>query len=577
VKRSYFRKLFILYVIILALALIGSEIFISTTVRESHLDELAQNLSRQIDIMSDQIVFSRNSIDRLCNDLRKKSGARVTIILADGTVIGDSDSASVNLDNHAQRTEIAQARLSGTGRMIRHSSTLKTDFLYFAKKIASRGEPVGFIRLAVPLTDIDRTVSSLRINYSIILMIALLLMWLFALWQTERLRRLIRQLRELSSSLAEGDIDKRLFMNKGGEFSKIASNLVAVSEKLRGLLKQSEEERNHLNAILKSIPDSLLIIDRKGTILLANAAAATLFSDTPLTGAHYMEVFRSNSFSELLEGIRRKPDFGSVEIRLDTPAERHFNVLVSPLYYDKMELSEFVIVFHDITKIEKLEQMRRDFVANISHEIKTPITAIKGFSDTLLDGAIDDRENAARFVGTIRQNSERINNLVDDLLTLSQIELGVITIEKSGVDIADVLDQVMSLLEAKARDKGLELDMAVNSDLSEIDADRNRLIQIFTNLVDNGIKFTESGRITFGSAVEDGRPLLFVRDTGIGIPLKHLPRLGERFYRVDSARSRKMGGTGLGLAIVKHLVKAHGWDMRIDSSPDTGTFIRIYL
>jgi two-component system phosphate regulon sensor histidine kinase PhoR len=245
--------------------------------------------------------------------------------------------------------------------------------------------------------------------------------------------------------------------------------------------------------------------------------------------------------------------------------------------YNERDLAGFVVVLHDITRLEKLEQVRKDFVANISHEIKTPITAIKGFADTLLEGAIDDRENAARFIETIRQNSERINNLVDDLLTLSKIELGVIAINKTQVDIRDTLDQVVSILDEKAREKTLTLETIVHADITETAADKDRLIQIFTNLVDNAIKFTESGGVTIGSGLEDGRPILFVRDTGIGVPQKHLSRLGERFYRVDTARSRKVGGTGLGLAIVKHLVKAHGWEIQIDSLPGKGTSVKIYL
>jgi two-component system phosphate regulon sensor histidine kinase PhoR len=576
-KQSFFKRLFLLYAIILVMALLIAEIFITTTVRESHLDELRQNLSVQADLMSDRIIFSRNRIDDLCNELKKKTGARVTVILADGRVIGDSDTASVNMENHLQRTEIAQALLFGSGNLIRRSDTLKTDFLYFAKKITLGGEIVGFIRLAVPLTDIDHSVNQLRINISVILGLALFAMWLFVLWQTDQLRRLVRQIKDLSSSLARGEIDKRLFMKTGGEFGEIAGNLVSMSEKLRGLLRQSEEERNRLSVILKSIPDALLIIDPKGAILLANAAATELFCDQPVNGKHYMEIVRCDALSELIKNIRKEPAFGTAKIRLETPAERHFNVLVSPLFYNERDLAGFVVVLHDITRIEKLEQVRKDFVANISHEIKTPITAIKGFAETLLDGAIDDRENASRFIGTIKQNSERINNLVDDLLTLSKIELGVIAINKTQVDIGDTLDQVVSILGEKAREKNLTIKTVVHADVREIAADKDRLIQIFTNLVDNAIKFTESGGVTFGSGFENGRPILFVEDTGIGIPRKHVSRLGERFYRVDTARSRKMGGTGLGLAIVKHLVKAHGWDMQIDSLPGKGTFIRIYL
>jgi two-component system phosphate regulon sensor histidine kinase PhoR len=233
--------------------------------------------------------------------------------------------------------------------------------------------------------------------------------------------------------------------------------------------------------------------------------------------------------------------------------------------------------------------MRRDFVANVSHEIKTPITAIKGFAETLLGGAIDDRENALRFLQTIKNHSERLNSLVEDLLTLSRIELGDIKIEKTAVSLDDVIDTVFTTLRNKAEIKGLYLKKEMPENLCEIKADRNRLTQILLNLVDNGIKFTETGGVTVSVQAHSPIPSpqsptpdrdfneISVTDTGIGIPQKHLSRLGERFYRVDSSRSRELGGTGLGLAIVKHLVKAQGWEMKIESTPAKGTRVNIII
>jgi two-component system phosphate regulon sensor histidine kinase PhoR len=248
-----------------------------------------------------------------------------------------------------------------------------------------------------------------------------------------------------------------------------------------------------------------------------------------------------------------------------------------------------MLSFHDITRLRQLEDMRKDFVANVSHEIKTPITAIKGFAETLLGGAIDDKENASKFLQTIKNHSERLNSLVEDLLTLSRIELGDIKIEKTAVSLDDVIDTVFTTLRKKADIKGLYLRKEIPENLGEIRADRNRLTQILLNLVDNGIKFTETGGVTViirsekdliselktqNSKLADFLEIS-VEDTGIGIPQKHLPRLGERFYRVDSSRSRELGGTGLGLAIVKHLVKAHGWEMKIESTQGKGTIVSI--
>ncbi|HWR73662.1 MAG TPA: ATP-binding protein, partial [Nitrospirota bacterium] len=266
---------------------------------------------------------------------------------------------------------------------------------------------------------------------------------------------------------------------------------------------------------------------------------------------------------------------GTAEFSIERPEARHFSVRIAPLFYHEEELSGFVAVFHELTKLKQLERVRQDFVANISHELKTPITAIRGFAETLLDGALEDREHSRKFLETIRENSDRINSLVDDLMIISKIELGVIKLLKRPVDFEDMADSVMTLFQDRAKSKGLTLTADVPEVAAPLQADRDRLVQILTNLVDNAIKFTEQGGVTFGLKEEAGRTVLFVEDTGIGVPEKHLSRLGERFYRVDTGRSRAMGGTGLGLAIVKHLVKAHGWEIEIKSRVGEGTTVRI--
>jgi two-component system phosphate regulon sensor histidine kinase PhoR len=516
-------------------------------------------------------------MDNFCRQLKRDTGARVTVIADDGRVIGDSDTDSALMDNHLHRTEIEQATLFDTGMTIRYSDTLKYDLLYVAKRITRDETTAGFIRMAVPLKEVDNSIHLLRVKIILVVFGVLLATWLFSIWQTDHLRRLLRQITDFSRSLSRGEIDKRLFLKDGGEFNEIAENLTSMSATLQAMTARDEEEKNRLNVILKSIPDALLIIDRKGTVTLSSSSATDFFGDIPMTGMQFFEAVRNHEFSDLVDTVRETLLPGTAEFKLEWPAERYLSVRVSPLFYRENELSGLVAVFHDITQIEKLEQVRKDFVANVSHEIKTPVTAIKGFADTLLEGALDDRENAVRFIQTIRSSSERINSLVDDLMTISRIELGVIKVEKSPVDLKEIFDSVVEVFADKAEAKGLSLSLSEIPEAQEIVADKNRLIQILSNLVDNAIKFTEAGGVTLGVETDQGKTALFVEDTGIGIPQKHLPRLGERFYRVDPARSRKMGGTGLGLAIVKHLVKAHGWNMQIQSTPGKGTKVRILL
>jgi two-component system phosphate regulon sensor histidine kinase PhoR len=577
-KRGIFKRIFILYAAILVLALLFVEFSLTGALRDQHLNSLQQNLAIQASLIADRVSFSApGQHDDLCRQAKAKTGARVTIIRLDGTVIGDSDSESAQMENHAGRPEVQRAALNGTGMFIRYSDTVKRDLLYVAYRVTSQGKPAGYIRLSLALEHVDHAVNAARIRIILVVSFVILATGAFSLWQIDYLRRLTRQIKDFATALVPRGIGKRLFLTDAGEFSEIAESLNSMSEELKTVIEEHEQERRRLNEILRSIPDALLILDKNGVVLLSSSATRHFFGDAPLMGRPFIQVLRSSAFFSLLDEVRTSGTAGTTEFTLDQPEERHCVVRISPLFHGHDVLSGFVAIFHDITQLKKLEQVRKDFVANISHELKTPITAIQGFAETLLEGALDDREHARKFLETIRSNSKRINSLVDDLMTISKIELGVIVVDKSAVAFDDIADAVMPILKEKAAAKGIELKAAIAPDIGAIMADRDRLIQIVTNLVDNAIKFTDKGGVTFGIGEENGRTFLFVEDTGIGISEKHLARLGERFYRVDTARSRKMGGTGLGLAIVKHLVKAHGWDMKIESVPEKGTKVRILI
>ncbi len=577
-KRGIFRRIFIIYAFILLLAVLVIELYITSTVRESYVKDLQNNLTVQASLISNDLPFKTPSpLDDLCKRLKETTGARVTIIAPDGRVLGDSDSDSTRMDNHGHRQEIQQASLNGTGMAIRFSDTLKYDFLYVAIAVARSSGPEGFIRLSIPLKDVDASINLLRIKILSVALSILLAAGMFSLWQLEHIRRLTGQIRDFARSLADGEIGKKLFFDREGEFDEIAESLNAMSEELRHSIAAHEEEQHRLNMVLRNIPDALFIIDVQGVIMLSSMAARKLFGEIALQGRPFIDVVRNNEFLSLMETVRKEERAASADLKINSPLEQYCVVQVSPLFYSERELSGFVAIFHDITQLKKLEQTRKDFVANISHELKTPITAITGFADTLLEGALGDREHAMKFLQTIKSNSERINSLVEDLMTISKLELGVIKVEKSSVDIREVVEHVLTLLRDKAAEKNLTIKTQLLQGSRAIEADRDRLIQILTNLVDNAIKFTETGGVTIGDAQENGALCLYVEDTGIGIARQHLSRIGERFYRVDPGRSRNMGGTGLGLAIVKHLVKAHGWDMQIESTPGKGTKVKILI
>jgi two-component system phosphate regulon sensor histidine kinase PhoR len=580
-RQGIFKRIFILYGVIFALAVLGSEVYITAAVRTNRINALRDDLTVRADLVARDIDFTSSAQDGRCRQLKTIVRARVTIISPDGRVLGDSDHDSATMDNHRSRVEVQQADLNGTGTTLRRSDTLKYDLLYVARKVVRDGRFVGFVRLSVPLQDIDSTVKRLRVNSIAAITAILLAAGLLSLWQIRRLHRLTIQVRDFASALARGDLGKRLFLHRAGEFEEIAGGLNNMALALQNEVQSLRDEKAKFETALLGISDGVLLLNQEGRVELANRVFHDMFDiSSDISGKPFLEVVRNHLLADMVRRAHVDHLAASGEIDLETPKQMHLFATALPIIQESMRDDRYrgtVVALHDITQLKKLEQVRKDFVANVSHELRTPITAIQGFAETLLDGALEDRENARQFIGTIKANSQRINSLVDDLMTISKIELGVITVEKTDVAFQDAAEAVLSLLRDKARKKGIGLVASIPPDAAMIRADRDRLIQILMNLVENAIKFTEKGGVTVGIGDDGGRTFLFVEDTGIGIPEKHLPRIGERFYRVDAARSRNMGGTGLGLAIVKHLVKAHGWEMQIESRLGKGTTVKIYV
>ena len=455
-KRGIFTRIFILYGIILLLAVLGAELSLTGVVRESKIALLRDNLAVQAALIGRVVPFrTAQDLDLFCREVKEAANARVTVIAPDGAVLGDSDHDSAGMENHSDRLEVQQAMLAGTGMAIRHSETLDANLLYVARKIGKDASPSGYVRLSIPLTSVESMVNALRIKIILIVSAILIAAGGFSFWQIDRLRRLTLQIRDFAGSVAGGGLGKRLFLGKSGEFDEIAESLNTMSSELQQVLAASEEEKRRLNVILRNIPEALLITDTKGTIQLSNAASRIYFGEAALPGNLLVESIRNREFLALLDTVRATTVAGTAEFSIERPEARHFSVRIAPLFYHENELSGFVAVFHELTKLKQLERVRQDFVANISHELKTPITAIRGFAETLLDGALEDREHSRKFLETIRENSDRINSLVDDLMIISKIELGVIKLLKRPVDFGDMTDSDMNLFQDKARSKGL--------------------------------------------------------------------------------------------------------------------------
>lgn len=583
-KRILFKRILFLYLIITPILVLPLQFYLSSVIKNSYLFNLRESLIIQAHLIAEKIqsVSAEINLDEFCRTYKEKTGARITVIDNSGRVLGDSDESSSLMENHLNRPEIRDAMITNTGSSIRFSKTISKNFFYLA--ISVNQEPSRFfLRLSVPLQHIEKAINEIRMKIIVGALLVLFIVIIVGLIQTERITKSIEEITLFSKDVASGNFRKRLFLKEKGELGELGKNINEMAKELSFRLQQSEDEKNKIEAILRNMSDGLILTDKKGLIIMSNDAVARLFGLTSsIEGKTLLETLRKAELMELIEKVIETGDRISHEIEINYPRELHLVATASP-FSIKSEVTGVVITFHDISRLKKLENIRKDFVANVSHEMKTPVTAIKGFAETLLEGTLDEKENARKFLETIKAHSERLNSLVSDLLTLSRIELGDIKIEKTTVNLNEVVDTVFNTLKEKAQKKGIDLEKQIPAELQEIQADRNRFIQILLNLVDNGIKFTEKGSVTFKVKSENSSMTdnlinfieISIEDTGIGIPKKHIPRLGERFYRVDTARSRELGGTGLGLAIVKHLVKAHGWDMIIKSVEGKGTTVKI--
>ena len=495
-KRVLLKRIFFSYFILASILLIVLGNYLSGAIKDNYISELLENLTVQSRLIAEDIPLSfKDNLDDFCKNYKDKTGARITIIDSSGRVLGDSDEPSSLMDNHSNRQEIIEAETNDIGSAIRFSKTIHKNLFYLALAITKDSQK-RFLRMSVPLHDIEVAVRKIKIQILTASFVSLFIVFLIGLVLTGRIVKTIEQITVFSKEVASGNFRKRLFPRGKDELGELTKNVSNMAQELKNRLEQSEEEKHMTEAILMNMSDGLMLTDSKGRILLSNAAMKNLFGiESSIEGKTVMETLRKAELMEVIDKVVETKETTSREIEVAYPKELYVMMTAAP-YSVRGELSGVVLVCHDITRLKQLEDVRKDFVANVSHEIKTPITAIKGFAETLLEGALDDKENAYKFLETIKNHSERLNSLVSDLLTLSRIELGDIKIEKETINLDTVIDSAFETLREKAQSKGLYLKKEISPGLQEIKADRNRLIQILLNLVDNGIKFTDMGGVT---------------------------------------------------------------------------------
>jgi two-component system, OmpR family, phosphate regulon sensor histidine kinase PhoR len=557
-------------------------VYVSRALEAHAVERLQDTLAAQAGLLGDTFAsLLASSPDEPTLQARTQHyarilGARLTLIAADGAVLAESDLESVqSMENHAGRPEVQKAMAGQIGSDIRRSATLGRDLLYVAVPLDRPGQPRLALRLALPIRDVDGARALMRRTVAGGAILAILVAIVVGLFVSRRVTRPLRSMEDVARRMAEGDLGQTVPVAGTDEIAELGVALNRTAVALREKIERLDDEQVKVRTILDGMTEGVVALDDRGRLLLLNPSARVMFGaeNGAPEGRPFVEVVRQKGLLDLVGEVRASGAPARHELELGPPVNRVVAARGAPLGLGP-GAGGVLLVLHDVTELRRLERVRSEFVANVSHELRTPLTCIKGYLETLLDGALDDRAHARRFLEVAGTHAERLDRLIDDLLELSNIESGRVTMVPKRLELGDVVAGVAAMFERRTAQSRQTLDRVVPPGLT-VQADRDRLVQILVNLVDNAVKFTpESGRVGIeATPTPDGRVEIRVRDTGIGIPSTDLPRITERFYRVDKDRSREVGGTGLGLAIVKHLVQAHGGELHIESTLGQGTTV----
>jgi two-component system phosphate regulon sensor histidine kinase PhoR len=584
IRSRFFWNLFLS----LAAVLLGTGLVIDAVVeprlRGERIDELRRTLAGECDVLAPFLVaeLEAGRGDQLAARVprREEQDRRVTIIAPDGRVLADSHEDPAAMDDHSRRPEVVQARSEPFGSARRHSHTLDLDMLYVARRLSGAdGGLLGFVRVSVSVAQVrgELWVTRRAVLAGSAIGILGALVATFALS-----RRITRPLAEITASarrIAAGDHSSRVRMSRQDEIGQLGEALNELGAQIAHRIADLSREDAQLRAMLAGMVEGVVAVDREDRVAFMNQAARVLL-DVGESRPEQRTLWDLAPIRELEELLVNARTNGGAELReIDLHRggrERVFQAHVSPFRDGDQE--GHVLVLHDTTELRRLERVRRDFVANVSHELKTPLTTIQGFVETLLSGALHDPEHNERFLRRIEANVKRLTALVADLLSLARIESGQVVVERRPVDWQDVLEDVLRLRESALQGKKLALDLSRARRGTRVRGDREAMTQVLDNLIDNAIQYTAApGRIEVVIEATGSHGVLAVRDTGMGIPEVDLDRIFERFYRVDKARSRAAGGTGLGLSIVKNLVVRMGGEVRVASREGEGSTFTVLL
>ncbi len=577
-RSPIFRKLLGSAFALIAITLLVLDFYLTSHAARQQVESVERRLALAAQILAGELTgVAPERFEQWAGTAKARAQARITVIDPQGVVLADSDHDPETMENHAARPEVRQAAQGQIGSTIRRSATLRRDLCYVAIPLSSIGRPGAALRLAVPLEELDASIRAVRWRILTASAVAALVALLIAYAVSRRFTRRIGRLQSFAEGLAESRFAETLTPDANDEVGSLARSLNGMAAQLRDLVDKLSLESARREVILASMVEGVLAVDSELRVTFCNQSFAQA------VGAHcplheklpLLELVRDPDLLDLL--TRVVVSLQPVKQRLELPAAagRVFEIQVGPLTPPSRRGA--IAVLHDITELERLERIRKDFVANVSHELRTPLTAILGYTETLLDGALEDKQSSRKFLEIIKSHSERLNSIASDLLTLSDLESGRRTPAET-VPLGAAIDGALRAIEAGALTRGVNLVRCELED-AEILGARLRLEQALVNLLDNAVKFNRPGGEVRVAAVRtpDSKIRITIADTGIGIPSQDLPRLFERFYRVDKGRSRSLGGTGLGLSIVKHAIEGMNGTVAVESELGKGSTFTVVL
>ncbi len=561
---SFFLKIFSAFFFIILLLLILTLFTTFRVTKSNYINILKTELKKVNLALSDQVVqhFEAGDLDQFIKEKGRQLNLRITIVDTIGIVLGDSEHNPEKMENHRFRDEITHAFEKGeVGSSLRYSNTLKKEMLYVAQTLKKEGEIIGVIRTSMFLENINEIISDLRTKLLRASYLVFFIALIVAIFMSRNFSIPVTKLKNAALSVSNGNLSTRVNINSKGDLRTFADSFNEMTSRIQTLFTRIESEKETLNCLLESIKEGICVLNSKGEIILANPEMEKI-TESDLVGKNYTEIFKSKYFKSAIEKFLKNES-----VSMETIKWNNKDFIVSLAKVESK--GDIILSLKNITEMKQLEQIKKDFVSNVSHELRTPLTAIKGFVETLQDEETD--ETKKHYFGILEKHTDRLINIVKDLLVLSNLESRRSKLDIEKVNLEEMITDVEKVVDLKIQSKNLNFETTLDPEVMEIEGDRFKLEQLLINLIDNSAKYTDQGGIYVSTRKIKNKVRIIIRDTGIGIPARHLGRIFERFYVVDKSRSRKMGGTGLGLSIVKHIVMQHNGKLDVKSEKNVGT------